>query len=170
MFSTLVQYKTEILFLAVFIQLIFAVYLDLKIAKFPNKFFLIFLVFNILLVVLARGSAGFTVGLLSLGVAFLLLTPIYMARILGGGDIKLIFAIAPVLLLKEFIGFLLMSFLWAGIFGLIRSLLGGNIRALLTNTLFITSKKTVATEKIPFTVGILLGWCSYKTILSLGVL
>ena len=67
-------------------------------------------------------------------------------------------------------GFLLMSFIWAGVFGLFRNLLGGNLRALLVNTFYMTKKVTVAQDAIPFTVGILLGWFSYKSILLIGVL
>lgn len=169
LFSSL-PYKADVFFAAVLMQLVLAVYLDLKTAKFPNKFFISFLIFNVLLTILFRGGAGITVGLLTFGVAVLLLTPIYMVKILGGGDIKLMLAVSPVLLMDEFIGFLFMSFLWAGVFGLMRSLLGGNLRALLVNTLFMSKKITVATDKIPFTVGILLGWCSYKSFLGLGFL
>jgi len=170
MLSGLGLHLADISFFVVFVELVVAVYFDLTTAKFPNKFFIIFLLLNIFLVLLLNGFAGLTVGLLTFAVAVLLMTPIYMIKMLGGGDIKLILALSPMLLLDEFIGFLMMSFVWAGVFGLLRTAIGGNARALLINTFFLTKKVTVATERIPFTVGILLGWCSYSSFMSLGFL
>jgi len=168
MFSGLGLHLTDISFYLVFVQLIVAVYLDLTTAKFPNKFFIAFSVVNVLVVAIFGGLGALTVGLLTLGVAILLMVPIYMIKMLGGGDIKLILAISPMLLLDEFIGFLAMTVVWAGVFGFLRSAMGGSLRSLLVNTLFLTKKVTVASERIPFTVGILLGWCSYKSFMSMG--
>jgi len=170
MLSGLGLHLADISFYLVFIQLAVAVYLDLTTAKFPNKLFIIFSALNLSAIVLFGGSGALTVGLLTLGVAVLLLLPIYMIKMLGGGDIKLILAISPMLLLDEFIGFLAMTVVWAGVFGFLRSAVGGSLRSLLINTLFLTKKVTVASERIPFTVGILLGWCSYKSFMSLGFL
>lgn len=164
------SYIPFIVFTVVLVQLVIAVYLDLVTAKFPNKFFLIYTSLNFVLFILLHGFSGVPVSLMTFGIAVLLLAPIYFVKILGGGDIKLILSVSPVLLMDEFIGFLLMSFIWAGLFGLLRSLLGGNLRSLLVNTLFAAKKVTVAEDGIPFTVGILLGWCSYKTFLGLGVI
>lgn len=170
MLKALVPYISYIMFTVVFTQLLVAVYLDLTTAKFPNKFFISFLVTNFILFTVLHGFSGFSVSLMTFGVAFLLLAPIYLTKILGGGDVKLILAVSPALLMDEFISFLFMSFLWAGLFGLLRSLLGGNLKALLVNTIFAAKKITVAEEAIPFTIGILLGWCSYKSILRLGII
>ena len=169
MFEGFSLHLSEVSFFVVLIELVVAVYFDLTTAKFPNKFFLLFSCINILLVSILGGWSALTVGLLTLGVAVLLMVPVYMIRMLGGGDIKLILAISPILLLDEFIGFLLMSFVWAAVFGFLRSAIGGSVRSLLVNTLFLTKKVTVASERIPFTVGILLGWCSYRSVMALGV-
>lgn len=158
----------DISFYIVLMELIVAVYFDLTTAKFPNKFFLFFLALNTALVLILSGFSGLSVGLLTFSVAVLLMLPVYMIKMLGGGDVKLILALSPLLLLDEFIGFLMMSFVWGGVFGFLRTALGGSVRSLLVNTLFLTKKVTVASERIPFTVGILLGWCSYKSFMSLG--
>lgn len=168
MIKALYPYLDHIIFVAVLLQLVFAVYLDLLQGKFPNKYSLAFCVFNLVLIFVLKSFSGLGVGFLTFGVAILLLSPIYYAKILGGGDIKLILAVSPLLLLPEFVSFLLMSFFWAGIFGLIKNLFGGSLRALLVNSIFTIKRVTVAEDKIPFTVGILLGWCSYKTFLSMG--
>ncbi len=170
MFTALSPYISYIIFAVILIELVVAVYLDLVTAKFPNKFFLSYLGVNVILFTVLHGFSGLSVSIMTFGVAILLLAPIYFTKILGGGDIKLILAISPALLMDEFISFLFMSFLWAGVFGLVRSLLGGNLRSLLVNTLFAARKVTVAEDGMPFTVGILLGWCSYKSILGLGFL
>lgn len=170
MLKSLNPYISHIIFTVVLLQLIFAVYWDLVTAKFPNKFFLIFTAFNFVLFIFLHGLSGLSVSVMSFGVAIILLAPIYFTKILGGGDVKLILAISPLLLMDEFITFLLMSFLWAGVFGLMKALLGGNLRSLLANTLFTAKKIRVAEESLPFTVGILLGWCSYKSILGLGLI
>lgn len=166
----LLKHSLQIVFVITLFELLYAVYMDLKTAKFPNKFFLSYLGVNMLLVIVLRGFGGLPVAAITMVTAVALLTPIYLTRILGGGDIKLIFSLSPLLLLNEFLGFLLMSFVWAGVFGLFRNLLGGNLRALLVNTFYITRKVTVAQEAIPFTVGILLGWLSYESIIRIGVL
>jgi len=168
--ALLLKSSSYILFTLAIAQLVYAVYLDLTTAKFPNKFFLTYLGLNIFMVLILRGFGGVGVSLITMLVAILILAPIYYVRMLGGGDIKLIFALSPLLLLDEFLGFLAMSFIWAGVFGLFRSLLGGNLRALLSNTIFVGRKVTVAQDSMPFTVGILLGWLSYKTFLSVGLL
>ncbi len=168
MFESLQIYVSYIIFTVILLELIFAVYLDLATAKFPNKLFIVYLSVNTILFILLHGLSGMGISLMTFGIAILLLIPIYFTKILGGGDIKLILSISPALLMDEFISFLFMSFLWAGLFGLLRSLLGGNLRALLMNTFFVFKKVTVAEDMMPFTVGILLGWCSYKSILGLG--
>lgn len=170
MLESLNPYISYIIFTVILLQLVLAVYLDLTTAKFPNKYFLIFLVFNFILFTVLHGLSSLSVSTMTFGVAILLLAPIYFTKILGGGDVKLILAISPALLMDEFISFLLMSFLWAGVFGLVKALLGGNLRALLVNTIFTAKKITTAEERIPFTVGILLGWCSYKSVLGLGII
>ena len=166
--ALLLKSSSSILFAVAILELLYAVYLDLTTAKFPNKYFLIYLILNIFLVLLFRGPGGLGLSLITMLVAVLILAPIYVVRMLGGGDIKLIFALSPFLLLEEFLGFLLMSFLWAGVFGLFRSLFGGNLRALLSNTVLIGRRVTLAQDTIPFTVGIFFGWLSYKSFLSMG--
>lgn len=170
MHPLLLKHSLQIVFVVTLIELLYAVYMDLKTAKFPNRFVLIYLGVNLLMVIVLRGFGGLPVSLITMVAAIALLAPIYLTKILGGGDIKLIFSLSPLLLLNEFLGFLLMSFVWAGVFGLFRNLLGGNLRALLVNTLYMTRKVTVAQDAIPFTVGILLGWFSYKSIILMGVL
>jgi len=166
--ALLLKSSSYVLFVVALVQLLYSVYLDLTTAKFPNKYFLTYLGMNILLVLIFRGFGGLGLSLITMGVAVLVLAPIYVVRMLGGGDIKLMFAMSPLLLLNEFLGFMVMSFVWAGVFGLFRSLLGGNLRALLSNTMLVGRKVTVAQETMPFTVGILLGWLSYKSLLSIG--
>ena len=166
--ALLLKSSAYVLFIVALIELIYAVYLDLTTAKFPNRMFLYYLGANLLFVLVLRGFGGVGVSLITMGAAVLLLTPIYLVRMVGGGDIKLVFAISPFLLLPEFLGFLLMSFVWAGVFGLFRTVLGGNLRALLSNTILVGRRITVAQDTMPFTVGILLGWLSYKSFLSMG--
>jgi len=168
MFSSFGLHLSDVSFYVVLIELLIAVYLDLTTAKFPNKLFLTFSLINVVLILALGGLGSFTVGLITFSVAVLIMLPIYMIKMLGGGDIKLILALSPMLLLDEFIGFLLMTFVWAAVFGFLRSAFGGNLRPLLVNTLFLTKKVTVASERIPFTVGILMGWCSYKSVMGLG--
>jgi len=170
MFSGFGLHLADVSFFVVLVELFIAVYYDLTTAKFPNKFFIAFIILNIILILLFGGLSAISVGILTLSVAILLMLPIYMIKMLGGGDIKLILAVSPMLLLPELIGFLVMSFVWAAVFGFLRSAFGGNLRSLLVNTLFMTKKVTVASERIPFTVGILLGWCSYKSVMGLGFL
>ncbi len=171
MFSFLTpSYISTIIFVVVLVELLIALFIDLKTAKVPNKFNLIFLAINISLVILLRSLAGLYIGVPSFFIAFAILTPVYLLKILGGGDIKLMLAVSPFLLLEELIGFIFMSLLWGGVFGIIATSVGGNLRALLTNTLLATKKVTVAENKIPFTFGILLGWLSYKTFLMAGLI
>jgi len=165
----LLKIAPYVFFTLALFQILYAVYLDLITAKFPNKFFLIYLGINLFLILIIRGFGGLGLSFVTMLAALVVLAPIYMVRMLGGGDIKLTFALSPLLMLNEFLGFLLMSFVWAGVFGLLRSFLGGNLRGLINNTLLVGRKLSLAHETIPFTVGILLGWLSYKSIMSLGL-
>ncbi len=158
--------------------LLVAVCDDLWTRKFHNWLFLLTAVTAILFSFGWGGVENGLSGLRAGGVAFLLMAPLFWFRIVGGGDLKL-FVVLGLSSNSEFaFQVFLYSLIWGALLGVLRALIGGEIRQMLSNLKIISMKlflNRTYEEKIqekslmaiPYTVAIALGWFSY---LSQGAL
>ncbi len=140
---------------------------DFYSSKIPNKFILISLSVSIAALFLFIPYSSWFVSLQSFiimfGVGFLL----FYFKVLGGGDIKALCVVSLFLAPHQLQDFLTYSLIWGGAYAVIFYFITGQILNVLSNTIGVYQKITLANNKMPFTFGIVLGWFSLFT---LGVL
>ena len=91
-----------------------------------------------------------------------LLLPLVLLNAIGAGDMKFMMAFGILLGTTATISVVIYAFFWGALLGVLKTVLGGQLKTLLTNMAQIASKQTPKkTIKIPFTVAILLGWLCY---------
>ncbi len=100
----------------------------------------------------------------SFAFAFALGFPLWLFRVIGGGDFKLMAAISPLIAFDNVFSFFVFSLVWGAILGLIMAGLDKKLPQMYNN-IFATvlHRKGVADrhlQKVPFTVAILLGFLS----------
>jgi Flp pilus assembly protein protease CpaA len=98
--------------------------------------------------------------------------PTFLLRILGGGDIKLILVLSLYLSWLQSCEFIIYSFCWGALFGLIKTGLDRRLNLLFFDTLSLIKKQKntdTNSNPIPFTVAIMLGFYSEVVALALGV-
>ena len=138
---------------------------DLRSRKIHNHLILFFIPLALLSVLVFKGgSALLSVSLISGLVSLLISIPLYALRMIGGGDVKLYFAVSLTLGLNA----TLWSFVYALpislVFGLIRTLLKGEIKQFGINILDLIRLRKVDAQKtqtFPFSVALFLGWLTY---------
>ena len=108
-----------------------------------------------------QGWYGLQTAALSIAVAIAVSLPLFMLKIVGGGDVKLFMAFASTVSWTATLMTGFYSLIWGAIFGLVQALMHKQASALFSNvmTLAIQRKSEGLTlHKIPFTVAILFGW------------
>lgn len=95
---------------------------DLKSDRIRNAFVAAFLVPGLLLSACTGGVRGFFLSLGCVGLAFLLLFPVYLIGGLGAGDVKLLMGAAAYLRYGELLMLIGLSFLCAAVIGIVRLL------------------------------------------------
>lgn len=118
-----------------------------------------------------RGWEGSLPGLGAMLLALIVTLPLFMGRVLGGGDVKLfaVFSLAvdPAIMFWT----LAYSFVWGALFGLTRAALQKQLLMLVRNTYNIARKQRVQVQeihKIPYTFALLLGWFTQLTLMRAG--
>lgn len=120
-----------------------------------------------LYVAVFKGLAAFPVALLGAGLALALTLVFVMAKIMGGGDMKLFIAFGLATDMTAVFYTFIFSFIWGALLGVIKAFLDGQGLDLLKNTLQVAVlKKQTNTElhRIPYTVALLFGWFTHLTL------
>lgn len=112
-----------------------------------------------------RGGLGnLGTGLLSGLLAFTMTLPLYMGKVLGGGDIKVFTAASLLMNWQVVCVTLLAAFIWGSLLGLLRTLLSGQAKNLFHNLFAIVAFKAKVQEdrlhKIPFSIALIFGYLS----------
>jgi len=118
-----------------------------------------------------RGFDGAALGAGAFLLALIITIPLFMFRILGGGDVKLFSAFALCVDPNSMFYTLMYSMVWGVIFGLTRAALQKELPALVRNTYKTVTRQRVQPQeihKIPFTFALLLGWFTQLTLLRAG--
>jgi prepilin peptidase CpaA len=136
---------------------------DLKSKKVKNYIILVSLILSIINVYYFSGFTGLKFGGLSLLVTFASCLPLVLAKIMGGGDMKLLMVVSTAINPMSAFFVLIYSFFWGALLGIIKAVLNKQGLQLLFNTLDIAKGggKAVPQEnlhKIPYTVALFLGW------------
>jgi prepilin peptidase CpaA len=157
--------------LIVLALLIAAVVSDLKFKKVENRWILLMLALSLIVQIAAHGTASFGLILSSFATAFVVALPLYLLKVFGGGDFKLLLAVSPLLHWKAIITVIALSFIWGALLGVFRVILAGEGLQLAANMAGIFSRRrpqAASLHSIPFTVAILFGFLSQLTLSQVG--
>ncbi len=134
---------------------------DLRSKKIHNKLVILLLALAAIYQFVVFGQPGLVNGLMASGFALLIFLPMVLSRMLGAGDMKLMLAFGMSTLWINVLWTSVYAIIWGAVFGILHALLQKKFKHLFFNTInLVASKGKVSseTQKIPFTVPLLLGW------------
>ena len=140
---------------------------DLRSRKVHNWLFLALLVAAALSQYVFAGFGGVREGLFGFGAAFLGCLPLVMARIIGGGDLKLMAAFGMATSWPITLSVILWSLVWGALLGLIRATVAGELPKLLVSTYNVAVRRKPAEatlHRIPYTIALMFGWLTVMTL------
>lgn len=116
------------------------------------------------------GIGGVGQGLLGAGAAFLACLPLVKARIVGGGDLKLMVAFGMATSWPIALSVIVWSLVWGALLGLIRATVAGELPKLLMSTYNVATKNKppeATLHKIPYTIALMFAWLTVMTLARL---
>ena len=144
---------------------------DLRSRKIHNKLILFMLALTLPAVFLLNGWDGLREGGLSALLALLFAVPLTLARVIGGGDLKLFILIAFTLHFRDLFWIAIYSLPWALLLGLIKIALDKKLKDFLWNILFLfknRSPKGLDFHSIPYSIALFMAWLSLLTVKGLS--
>lgn len=148
-----------------------AVFTDLKSRRVDNRFVLGILAVGLLAQVFLNGLSGLLNSGASIMTAFAFGLPLYLLKVFGGGDFKLMIAISSLLDWKATIVVFLASFVWGAVLGLFRVIMSGGLKSVAHNMLGLALKNKPQQSQLhvmPYTVAIFFAFLSHLTLKQLG--
>lgn len=147
---------------------------DMRSRKVHNWLVLAAAVVAVVASLALRGWSGTQLGLMALALAIVVTIPVYFAKVVGGGDVKLVWAFALATEPTAIFWTLTYSIFWGALFGLTRSALQGQLPVLVKNTFRLAtrrrSQQPMELHKIPYTFALLMGWCTHLTMIRWGAM
>ena len=119
-------------------------------------------------------SSGFSLilgGLLCFILAFLLGFPLFYAKVLGGGDVKLLLLFSLTCMVWDFLWILFYSLFWAALLGVFKVLFEKNIREFFFNIYLMLryrKSESLTLHSLPYSVALLFGWMSFVFLEVIG--
>ena len=145
---------------------------DLRTKKIHNKLIVFLLPVVLLAVFLLGGIEALKMGGLSAVLAFCITVPLFLLRVIGGGDVKLLILIAFTLSWDNLLWISLVSLPWALILGLVKITLDKKLKDFLWNILFLFRHRTSSGLKfhnIPYSIALFFAWLSFISLKVAGV-
>jgi prepilin peptidase CpaA len=136
---------------------------DLRSKKVPNQIIIAGAVVAIIFMVATQGFSGVMLAGLSLLTAAVAIMPLYLMRVLGGGDVKLMLAASLLMDWKAVLISIFAAMIWGSVLGIVQVILKGQGKAFAHNMLALANRAKLSestVHKIPFTVALLLGYLS----------
>lgn len=132
---------------------------DVVSARFPNWLFIASMIAGVTWLWSTAGLDGAMKGLGIAAIIFVAMAPLVFMKALGAGDIKLLTAFS--LFTSWHITFFVFvySLIWGLIMGLSKVIIAGEGKTFFTSMVLRTIQ--VKSQKIPYTVAILLGWFTW---------
>jgi Flp pilus assembly protein protease CpaA len=134
---------------------------DLRSRKVHNKIIILAAVIFTLFLLIAKGPGALMIAGLSLMTAFVATLPVYMLRVFGGGDYKLLLVLSLLLSWEQVLITLAASMIWGSLLGIFQVLLKGQGKQFAHNLLAIGQRVKISdekTHKVPFTVALFFGF------------
>lgn len=148
-----------------------AVYTDLRARSIYNKFILASLAAGALNTYIFFGWSGIQAGLLGMGLAFAITFPLFLTKILGGGDVKLLAVLGLCTTYSTILDVVILSFIWASVIGIFYAIINGTAKKMVANTVYILKgfpRESFETHKLPYAVAILMAWLSHLVVTQTG--
>jgi prepilin peptidase CpaA len=149
-----------------------ATYFDIRFSRIPNALILIGAGVALAQAVVVSGFSGLVSALSAGLLVFALCLPLFLGKIFGGGDVKLMTVLGLFTSTSAILTLFLSSLIWAAIFGLIYILVKRQTRSVVTNvrSLVMGAKQhDSALHRIPFALPVFMAWLSYVLTLIRGV-
>ena len=144
---------------------------DLRSRKIHNKLILFLLPFVLIAVALLKGLGGLFSGAISALLAVIVGVPLTLARVIGGGDLKLLVLLALTVDWFTLIDIFVYSLPWALLLGLFKMALDRKIKNFFFNLVFLFKQRGAQGLKlhsIPFSFTLFMGWLSFLTLKGLN--
>lgn len=157
--------------LLVLALLIAAIVSDLRFRKVANRWIVAMLALSLATQLSFHGLSSLGVVLSSMATAFVVALPLYLLKMFGGGDFKLLLALSPLLAWKAIITIVAMSFIWGALLGVFRVVLSGEGRQFISNLQGLfqgVRPKSSSLHMIPFTVAFFFGFLTQLTLAQVG--
>lgn len=139
--------------------LILSAALDLRYAKFPNWLFVSGVAIGALWLMMNHPWSAALISIFYSVLFFIGLAPLVYFKVFGAGDIKLLTALSLFVTVPSAATVLVYALFWGLLIGIIKIVLSGDIKVFTQS--FVLRNTQVKSQKIPFAVAILIGWCSF---------
>lgn len=146
------------------IILIGAVISDLRTKKVFNWYIVVAALCALANTAYFFGYDGLLAASLGAGLAALMCLPLYIAKVLGGGDVKLLFVLGLATNYTTIFNVTIGSFFCAALIGVTYAIFNGTFKLLALNTLSVLKgekPEKIGFHKLPYTVAILMSWLTY---------
>lgn len=134
---------------------------DLRSRQVRNQIVIVGFVVGLVFMISTQGFTGLMVATLSVLTAAAAVLPLYLMRVLGGGDVKLYLSVSVLLGWQSALITLIGSIIWGSILGITQVLLKGQGKAFAHNMMALANRaklQETQVHKIPFTVALLFGF------------
>lgn len=147
--------------------LLIAIVDDLRSRKIHNQLIVFLFPVVLGLVFWIGGLEGLKAGAISAAVALIFAVPLTLGRVIGGGDLKLLFLFAWTVVWLDLVKVFLYSLPWALVLGLVKTALEGKLKDFFFNIVFMLKfrkTKGLKLHSVPFSVALFVGWISLLTL------
>jgi Flp pilus assembly protein protease CpaA len=137
---------------------------DLKTKKIHNVLVIACAVIALAFLGLKSGPASYVTALISLTTAVIAILPLYLTKILGGGDLKFFAAVSLLLSWQGVLVTLLTSVIWGSVLGVLMVVMKGQGKAFAANLVSLAHRvKPEANQlhKVPYSVALLFGYMTH---------
>ena len=145
---------------------------DLRSRKVHNSLVVWIFVLSLAAALLKSGPSVLMQVLISMLAAFVFCLPLYKLRALGGGDLKLMVALGPVMAWGTVGWTLAYSLVWGSILGLVMVIINRQTADFMRNLTSLAMRNPVPRQqlhKMPYTIAILLGFLTQASLAAKGV-
>jgi prepilin peptidase CpaA len=153
------------------LMLLVSVVDDLKTKKIHNALAVSCAVIALVFVGVTHGSAGYMTALISFATAMVAILPLYLMKILGGGDLKIFAAVSLLMSWQGALVTLIASVIWGSVLGIFMVVMKGQGKAFAMNLMSLAHRvkpESSQLHKVPYSVALLFGFMTHL-ILSGGI-
>lgn len=144
---------------------------DLRSQKVHNYLILILFLITFVTVLVVSGVAGLATGALSFLLALFFGMPLFFAKMLGAGDVKLFAVFGLATDFNAVLHVAVLSILWGALLGVVKAIFSGQLQTLILSTtqMLWTKGEGAKQFRIPFTVAMFFGWMTHLSLIRMGV-